>query len=121
MIFKHNNSTILAFGLTVCTLCALTAFAHASDAVLNANACSLSIDGKTFLLQGKYQVVESFPDFKVEIVTSFSDLKVQKVSSFPSDCGKWQEVSSFPDFKVQFVSSFPDLKIAFVESFPGMQ
>ena len=113
MAFKRN-AIILA-------LCALTEFAQASDAVLNAKACSLSIDGKTFLLQGKYQVVESFPDFKVEIVTSFSDLKVQKVSSFPSECGKWQEVSSFPDFKIQFVSSFPDLKVAFVDSFPGAQ
>ncbi len=120
MIFKHS-STILAFGLAVSTLCVMTEFAHASDVVLNVKACSLSIDGKTFLLQGKYQVVESFPDFKVEVVTNFSALKVQKVSGFPNDCGKWQEVSSFPDFRIQFVSSFPDLKIAFVDSFPGMQ
>ena len=105
----------------VCALCALPEFAHADDAVLNEKACSLSIDGKTFLLHGKYQIVESFPDFKVEIVTSFSDLKVEKVSSFPSQCGKWQEVSSFPDFKIQFVTSFPDLKVAFVDRFPGMQ
>ncbi len=116
MIFKHSSKS-LAFGLAIC---ALSEFAQASDAVLDAKACTLSIDGKTFLLQGKYQVVESFPDFKVEVVSSFSDLKVQKVSSFPSECGKWQEVSSFPDFKIQFVSSFPDLKIAFVDSFPGM-
>ena len=109
---------LLAFGLV---LCALTGFAAASDAVLDKKACTLSIDGKIFPLRGKYQVVESFPDFKVVVVTSFSDLKVQKVSSFPSECGNWQEVSSFPDFKIQFVSSFPDLKIAFVDSFPGMQ
>ena len=105
----------------ILALFALIECAHAGSAVLDAKACTLSIDGKTFSLQGKYQVVESFPDFKVEIVTSFSDLKVQKVSSFPNECGKWQEVSSFPGFKIQFVSSFPDLKIAFVESFPGMQ
>lgn len=114
MIFKPS----LAFAIAICALCE---FAHAGNAVLNASACTLSIDGKTFPLHGKYQVVESFPDFKVAVVTSFSDLKVQKVSSFPSECGKWQEVSSFPDFKIQFVSSFPDLEIAFVDSFPGMQ
>ena len=114
---KRSNAIILA----LCALCTLTEIAQASGAVLNAKACTLSIDGKTFLLQGKYQVVESFPDFKVEIVTSFSDLKVQKVSSFPNECGKWQEVSSFPGFKIQFVSAFPDLKITFVESFPGMR
>ncbi len=61
-------------------LCTLTESAHAGSAVLDAKACTLSIDGKTFSLQGKYQIVESFPDFKVEIVSSFSDLKVQKVS-----------------------------------------
>jgi hypothetical protein len=32
---------------------------------------------------GKWQVVESFPDFTVQIVTSFPDLKVQQVESFP--------------------------------------
>ena len=120
MIFKLH-SILLAFGVAICTLCALPQFAQASGAVLNAKACTLSIDGKIFPLQGKYQVVDSFPDFKVKIVTSFSDLKVQKVSSFANGCGKWQEVTSFPDFKIQFVSSFPDLKIIFVKSFPGMQ
>ena len=117
MIFKRN-SKFLAFTLAIFTL---TEFAQAGNAVLNASTCTLSIDDKTFPLRGKYQVVESFPDFKVEVVSNFSDLKVQKVSSFASECGKWQEVSSFPDFKIQFVSSFPDLEIAFVESFPGMQ
>ena len=112
MAFRRNT--------IILTLSALTEFAYAG-ATLDAKACSLSIDGKTFLLHGKYQVVESFPDFQVEVVTSFSNLKVQKVSSFPSECGKWQEVSSFPDFKIQFVSSFPDIKIAFVDSFPGAQ
>ncbi len=120
MTFKYDLIR-LTFGAAICVLCALSEFAHASDAVLNAKACTLSIDGKTFPLHGKYQVVASFPDFKVEIVTSFSDLNVQKVSSFPSACGKWQEVSSFPDFKIQFVSSFPNLKITFVENFPGMR
>ena len=110
-----------AVNLALCAFYAFTPFAHAGNAVLNASACTLTIEGKSFLLHGKYQVVDSFPDFKVEIVTSFSDLKVQKVSSFPSECGKWQEVSSFPDFKIQFVSSFPDLKVAFVDSFPGAQ
>ena len=114
----QRNST---FVLALCTFCALSQISYAGDAVLNAKTCALTINGKTFLLHGKYQVVESFPDFKVEIVTSFSDLKVQKVSSFPSQCGKWQEVSSFPDFKIQFVTSFPDLKVAFVDSFPGMR
>ncbi len=120
MFFK-TNSIVLAFGLAVCALCALPQFAHASGAVLNAKSCTLTVDGKTYPLQGKYQVVESFPDFKVQIVTSFSDLNVQQVSSFPSACGKWQQVTSFPDFKIQWVTSFPDLKITFVESFPGVR
>lgn len=115
------SSNLLAFGLAVCTLCAMPQFAQAGGAVLNAKDCTLSIDGKTFPLHGKYQVVDSFPDFKVEIVTSFSDLNVQQVSSFPSSCGKWQQVTSFPDFKIQWVSAFPDLKISFVESFPGVR
>ena len=71
------------------------------------------------LLQGKVQVVQSFPDFKVKVVTSFPDLKVQRVTSFPDRCGKWQLVTSFPDFTIQYVESFPDFSVQWVESFPG--
>lgn len=71
-------------------------------------------------LQGKVQIVTSFPDIKVQVVTSFPDLKVKKVTSFPDGCGKWQIVDSFPDFKIQIVDSFPDIKIQYVDSFPGV-
>ena len=71
-------------------------------------------------LQGKVQVVTSFPDVKVQMVSSFPDLKVQRVASFPDHCGKWQFVDSFPDFKIQYVTSFPDLKIQMVTAFPGI-
>ena len=74
---------------------------------------------KPCLLQGKVQVVDSFPDYKVKVVTSFPDAKVQVVTSFPDSPGKWQMVESFPDFKVQFVESFPDFTIQYVDSFPG--
>lgn len=72
-------------------------------------------------LQGKVQIVTSFPDIKVKVVNSFADLKVRKVSSFPDSCGKWQIVDSFPDFKIQLVDSFPDVTITWVDSFPGAQ
>ncbi len=75
---------------------------------------------KGIKLQGKVQIVTSFPDLKVQQVTSFPDLKVQVVNSFPDRCGKWQFVESFPDFKIQYVTSFPDIKIEFVNSFPGV-
>ena len=91
----------------------------ADDVVFDAEACTLTVDGRVIPLYGKYQVVDSFPDFKVQIVTSFPDLRVQEVTSFPDACGKWMQVESFPDFKIQFVTSFPDLKIQRVMSFPG--
>jgi hypothetical protein len=71
------------------------------------------------LLQGKVQVVKSFPDFKVKVVTSFPDLKVQRVKTFPDSCGKWQFVTSFPDFTIEYVESFPDFTVQWVETFPG--
>lgn len=76
-----------------------------------------ALNGKR--LQGKVQVVKSFPDFKVKVVTSFADLRVQRVKSFPDACGKWEFVESFPDFTVEYVESFPDFTITYVESFPG--
>lgn len=78
-------------------------------------------DGKTFNLYGKWKIVESFPDIKVQIVESFADLEVKVVESFPDQCGKVKFVESFPDVKVQFVTSFPDVKVKFVESFPGVR
>jgi hypothetical protein len=32
---------------------------------------------------GKWQVVTSFPDIKIQLVKSFPDVKVQWVTSFP--------------------------------------
>ena len=78
-------------------------------------------DGKTFKLYGKWKVVESFPDIKVQIVESFEDVAVEIVESFPDQCGKVKFVESFPEVKVQFVTSFPDVKVKFVKSFPGVK
>ena len=74
---------------------------------------------KGFKLYGDIEVVDSFPDLKVQIVDSFPDLKVEMVDSFPDDCGQWKMVESFPDLKIQYVDSFPDLKIKIVTEFSG--
>jgi len=85
-----------------------------------AGAVSPDCTLKGFKLYGDVEVVDSFPDLKVQIVTSFPDLKIEMVDNFPDDCGQWKKVDSFPDFKIQYVDSFPDLKIEIVDSFPGM-
>jgi hypothetical protein len=72
-------------------------------------------------LQGRVQVVSSFPDIKVELVSSFPDIRVQQVTSFPDSCGRWQFVDSFPDFTVQFVTSFSDIRVEYVTSFLGVR
>ena len=89
------------------------------DIVFDAEACTLTVEERVIPLQGKYQVVDAFPDFTVQIVTAFPDLRVQEVTAFPDACGKWMQVESFPDFKIQFVTAFPDLKIQRVMAFPG--
>jgi hypothetical protein len=109
-----NNQAQKILLLTTFLLCG------AGEACAALTACSITVDGKTFALKGKYQVVDSFADIKVQIVSNFPDLKVQKVANFPDECGKWQEVSNFPDFKVQFVSAFADLKVEYVDNFPGV-
>lgn len=82
--------------------------------------CNITIDGKTYPLYGKVQIVTSFPDIKVEVVNSYPDLKVENVTSYANQCGKWEFVTSYPDFTIQFVTSYPDLKVEFVTSFPGI-
>lgn len=113
--------TSYRFGASLIVAASLLGLAPQATSGATMPGCTLSIDDKSYELKGKYQVVESFPDFKVQVVSSFAQLHVEKVTSFPDQCGKWQEVSSFPDFKIQFVESFPDLKIKWVESFPGAQ
>ena len=56
---------------------------------------------------------------RVQVVNAFPDLKVQKVTACPDRCGRWQFVDSFPDFRIQFVNAFPDLRIQSVDAFPG--
>lgn len=105
----------VAFGL----LSVLFYHVAGAAAKFDADSCTLVMGKQRFELHGSYQIVESFPDFKVQVVTSFAELKVKRVSSFADNCGEWKEVNSFPDFKIQFVNSFPDLRVEFVESFPG--
>jgi hypothetical protein len=52
-------------------------------------------------------MVRSFPDLKVKQVSSFADSpgKWKIVNSFPDY--KIQIVDSFPDFTIQYVDSFP--------------
>jgi len=103
-----------------CAIYAGLAFLLASNSALAADgidrdACMWN----GFPLNGRVQIVESFPDIKIERVSSFPDLKVKVVESFPDNCGEWKFVDSFPDVKIQYVNSFPDIKVKFVESFPG--
>ncbi len=57
----------------------------------------------------KVKIVNSFPDLKVQVVGAFPDKcgKWQFVESFPDFT--IQYVESFPDFTIQFVESFPGL------------
>jgi len=103
------------FGACLALVVVLTANPASTKSQINPDDCSYN----GHRLYGKFQVVDSFPDLKVQKVDSFPDLNVQLVDSFPNSCGKWQEVDSFPDFKIKYVDSFPDIKIKLVDSFPG--
>lgn len=110
--------------LALLALMVLPMMAQSSDkkpGINKENCTYTNKDGKTFNLYGKWKVVESFPDIKIQIVESFEDIDVKLVESFPDDCGKVKLVESFPDVKVQFVNSFPDIKVKFVNSFPGVK
>ena len=58
----------------------------------------------------KVKVVDSFAELHVEIVTSFPDKcgQWQMVNTFPDV--KIQYVDSFPDVKIKFVDSFPGMR-----------
>lgn len=103
------------------TLLAIAAPGAQADALIDAAACTITVEGKTFPLAGKVQYVDAFPDFTVRWVDAFADLHVKDVDAFPNDCGLWQEVDAFPDFKVKVVDAFEDLKVRRVDAFPGVQ
>ena len=58
----------------------------------------------------KVKIVNAFPDLKVKTVTAFPDKcgKWQFVESFPDFT--IQFVEAFPDFTIQFVENFPGTK-----------
>lgn len=111
---KHHHSVFLKSAFVV-MMASLSQNALADHQDFNAQACTY----KNIPLHGHVQIVDSYPDIKVQKVDSFNDLNVKKVDSFPYQCGEFQFVESFPDFKIQFVDSFPDMTIRYVESFPG--
>lgn len=110
--------------ITLFALMAMPMMAQLGDkkpGINKENCTYTNKDGKIFNLYGKWKVVESFPDIKVQIVESFEDVAIEVVEHFPDQCGKVQFVENFPDVKVQFVTSFPDVKIKYVKSFPGVK
>lgn len=90
-----------------------------SNVTIDKKACTITVNGKTFKLYGKVQIVDNWPDIKVEIVSSFPDLKAKIVDNWADSCGEFIVTDSWPDLKVQIVTSFPDLKVRLVENWPG--
>ena len=101
-------------------LLTLGTFAFANNNI-NKNDCSITVNGKTFKLFGKVEIVDSDADNKVQIVDDFADIKIEIVENFPEDCGQVQIVDVFPDVKVQIVENFADIKVEIVDDFPGLE
>lgn len=89
------------------------------NVVIDKDACTITIDGKTFNLYGKIKIVENWPDVKVQLVDSWPDLKAKLVEHWPDECGKFQLVENFPDIKVKIVENWADIKVKVVENWPG--
>ena len=75
----------------------------AADEKLDKSSCSFK--GKH--LFGKIQVVKAFPDVKVQVVKAFPDKcgQWEMVDAFPDT--KVQFVDAFPDVKIEYVDAFP--------------
>lgn len=93
----------------------LTAYSQSEAPITDDCTCNgVKLWGKVKIVDSfadfDIQVVESFEDIRVEIVRSFPDQcgKWQIVESFPDF--KVRFVRSFPDFKIKYVSSFPGIK-----------
>ncbi|MBQ7568669.1 hypothetical protein IJT17_07695 [bacterium] len=101
------------FALLASTLMTGTAWAHNSKISDNGYYLpkGIKLQGKVKIVQSnadiKIKAVTSFPDIKVKAVSSFPDAigKWQFVDSFPDFTVQY--VESFEDIKVQFVDSFP--------------
>jgi hypothetical protein len=83
----------------------LAALLLACPAPALAGQCS----AKGHRLWGKVKVVNAHADLKVQVVNSFPDKcgKWQMVNTFPDFT--IQFVNSFPDVKIQYVNSFPGM------------
>ncbi len=91
---------------------AIAAFALQSDAVTRDCKCnSIPLYGKVKVVEHnadfKVQIVNSFQDLNVQDVKSFPNEcgKWQFVESFPDFTVQY--VTAFPDFKIKFVKAFP--------------
>ena len=84
-----------------------TASAKIKGCTLNGKALFGKVQVVKSFPDFRVQVVKSFPNLKVQRVTSFPDAcgKWQWVNSFPDFTVEY--VESFPDFTIEFVESFP--------------
>lgn len=101
--------------LLLLTFFSLAAFTRSGGPIADDCTCKgVKLFGKVKIVDSfsdfDIQVVDSFEDIRVEIVRSFPDQcgKWQIVESFPDF--KVRFVRSFPDFKIKYVSSFPGIK-----------
>ena len=84
-----------------------TAASKIAGCTLNGKALFGKVQAVKSFPDFREQIVKSFPDLKVQRVTSFPDAcgKWQWVNSFPDFTIEY--VESFPDFTIEFVESFP--------------
>jgi len=102
-----------------CAMLALSAMA--GDVYIDKENCTITKDGKTYKLYGKWKVVDCFEDIKVKVVDCFEDADIKVVDCFEDTCGKVKFVDCFEEVKVKFVDCFEDIKIKFVDHFEGVK
>lgn len=117
---KINSLMKRLLAILFCTALTLSAMAG-DDVKINKENCTVTKDGKTYKLYGKWKVVDCFEDIKVKIVDCFEDVDIKIVDCFEDSCGKVRFVDSFEEVKVKFVDSFEDIKVKFVDHFEGVK
>lgn len=117
---KNENDMKQRFFL-LCGAAMMACAMMAGSVTINKNNCTVTKDGKTYKLYGKWKVVENFEDIKIKIVDNFEDVDIKFVDNFENTCGKVKLVDNFEDVKVKIVDNFEDIKIKVVDNFEGVK
>ena len=106
------------------SILATATFSLADDVTIDKDNCTITKDGRTYLLYGEVKFVDEYPDITIKFVDAYADIEVKITDSSYQSCCEWKVVDSsenYPDLRVKVVRDYPDITVRVVTDYPHIR